>query len=244
MTGNSNNTRRDSAIKNKQPKFALIKQHICENIESGEWEQHTQVPSENELSLKFNVSRMTARRALQELTDQGILVRTQGTGTFVASYKSQPSSLNILTIHDEIINRGNRHTTKQLMLRSIAITEEISTELKLSKKDRVFYSEVLHYENNQAIQLEKRLVNARLAPDYLLQSFNELTPHEYLSAMAPLAKTKHTITATLADEDLCKYFDIKTNTPCLNIKQCITSTKGIISVVTFISPASRYCIKG
>ncbi|PCI62922.1 MAG: histidine utilization repressor, partial [Gammaproteobacteria bacterium] len=56
----------------KQAKFIIIKQYICQQIESGQWPQHAKVPSENELALQFNVSRMTARRALQELTEQGI----------------------------------------------------------------------------------------------------------------------------------------------------------------------------
>lgn len=244
MTGKSNNKNDDSTVKNKPAKFVLIKQYICKNIESGKWAQHAKVPSENELTVQFNVSRMTARRALQELTEQGLLVRSQGTGTFVAAYKSQPSLLEIRNIHDEIIDRGNRHKTKQFMLRSIAVTEEISTALKLNKNDHAFYSEVLHYENDKPVQLEKRLVNARLVPDYLLQSFNEITPQEYLSIEAPLTQVSHTIEATLANEDVCRYFDIQASSPCLNIKRQVTSTKGVVSVVTYISPADRYYLKG
>ena len=74
-----------------QPKFAQIKQHIISKIKSGEWAEHSRVASENELAEQFSVSRMTARRALSELTDAGILSRTQGLGTFVASFKSQPN---------------------------------------------------------------------------------------------------------------------------------------------------------
>ena len=48
----------------KTAKYNIIKQHICENIESGDWLEHSKVPSENELAEQFSVSRMTARRAL------------------------------------------------------------------------------------------------------------------------------------------------------------------------------------
>ena len=102
-------------------KFTVIKQHICDNIESGNWQQHSKVPSENELALEFSVSRMTARRALQELTEQGLLVRTQGAGTFVATFKSQSSLLKIRNIADEITDRGHRHTAKQLALKAINV---------------------------------------------------------------------------------------------------------------------------
>lgn len=229
--------------KNKTAKFAQIKQYICKNIQSGEWPQHAKVPSENELTTQFDVSRMTARRALQELTEQGILVRSQGAGTFVATYKSKPSLVELHNIHDEIIEHGGKHKTKQFVLRSIAITDEITSALKLHKNDRAYYSEVLHYENNQPVQLEKRLVNARLVPDYLFQSFNEITPHEYLASVSPLTQSKHTIKATLANSEVCEYFDVTSNTPCLSIEREVSSNKGIISVVTLISPADRYQIK-
>ena len=86
----------------KPAKYTVIKQHICQKIESGKWPQHYKVPSENELTKQFDVSRMTARRALQDLTEQGILVRAQGSGTFVATFKSQSSLLEIRNISDEI----------------------------------------------------------------------------------------------------------------------------------------------
>ena len=57
-------TNSDSNTKTAKPaKYSVIKQYICENIESGEWPQNAKVPSENELTQQFNVSRMTARRA-------------------------------------------------------------------------------------------------------------------------------------------------------------------------------------
>ena len=68
----------------KLPQFALIKQYIQDHIDSGAWPAGTRTPSENELCSMFSVSRMTARRALQELADQGLLLRAPGSGTFVA----------------------------------------------------------------------------------------------------------------------------------------------------------------
>ena len=68
----------------KLPKFALIKQYVQGQIESADWPVGTCIPSETELATTFNVSRMTARRALQELADQGLLSRVPGRGSFVA----------------------------------------------------------------------------------------------------------------------------------------------------------------
>ncbi|RHW77831.1 histidine utilization repressor [Colwellia sp. RSH04] len=224
----------------KPAKYTIIKQYICENIESGNWPQHSKVPSENELTLQFDVSRMTARRALQELTEQGILVRSQGAGTFVATFKSQSSLLEIRNISDEINERGHQHRAQQLMLKAVSVSEEVAILLNLKNKEHVYYSQVLHFENDQPIQLEQRYVNAALVPDYLLQTFTKTTPHEYLSSVAPLTEATHEVEAVLATEDICQLLDIDTSAPCLQVKRRTWSKQGIVSLAILTSPGSKY----
>ena len=230
----------NSKINAKPAKYIVIKQHICQKIESGQWPQHYKVPSENELTQQFSVSRMTARRALQELTEQGILIRAQGSGTFVATFKSQSSLLEIRNISDEINERGHKHHAKQLILKSIAVTEEIAILLNLKNNEHVFFSQVLHFENDQPIQLEQRYVNAELVPEYLCQDFTKTTPHEYLSAVAPLTEATHEIEAILAANDICQLLNISDSTPCLQVKRRTWSSKGVVSLAILTAPGNKY----
>ena len=221
-------------------KFTVIKQHICDNIESGQWQQHSKVPSENELASEFNVSRMTARRALQELTEQGLLVRTQGAGTFVATFKSQSSLLEIRNIADEIAQRGHLHRAQQLLLSEVNASKEVAILLNLKTDDKVFYSEVLHFENDEAIQLEQRYVNQKLVPNYLTQDFSQITPHEYLSSEAPLTEATHEVEAVLANKEICQLLNIQSTTPCLQVKRRTWSSQGVVSLATLTSPGDKY----
>lgn len=223
-----------------KPKFRIIKQHICDNIESGAWAQHSKVPSENELAEQFNVSRMTARRALQELTEQGVLVRSQGAGTFVATFKSQSSLLEIRNIADEITERGHQHSALQLELKTVDVNEEIAILLGLKNKVSVFYSEVLHFENGEPIQLEQRFVNSSLVPEYLQQNFAQVTPHEYLSTEAPLTEATHEVEAVLASKEICQLLLINTTQPCLQVKRRTWSSQGVVSLAIITSPGSKY----
>ncbi len=229
-----------STKNNKPAKYTVIKQYICENIESGNWPQHSKVPSENELTQQFDVSRMTARRALQELTEQGILVRSQGSGTFVATFKSQSSLLEIRNISDEISERGHKHHAKQLMLKSVAVTEEIAILLNLKNSEHAYFSQILHFEDNQPIQLEQRYVNAKLVPEYLLQTFTEITPHEYLSSVAPLTEATHEVEAVLTSAEICDLLKIETSAPCLQVKRRTWSKQGVVSVAILTSPGNKY----
>ena len=227
--------------KNEKPaKYVVIKQHICQKIESGKWPQHFKVPSENELTQQFDVSRMTARRALQELTEQGILVRAQGSGTFVNTFKSQSSILEIRNISDEIHERGHKHHAKQLMLKSIAVTDEITILLNLKNNEHVYLSQILHFENDEPIQLEQRYINAALVPEYLLQDFTSTTPHEYLSAVAPLTEATHEIEAILAEDEICQLLNISNREPCLQVKRRTWSSKGVVSLAILTAPGNKY----
>ncbi|WP_448567271.1 histidine utilization repressor [Thalassotalea ganghwensis] len=224
----------------KASKFTIIKQYIVDNIESGQWLENTKVPSENELAELFSVSRMTARRALQELTEQGILVRAQGAGTFVASLKSQSSLLEIRNIADEIKERGHLHHAIQIQLEKTAVDEKLAILLGIKPNQDVYYSELLHFENNEPIQLEQRYVNSKLVPDYLKQNFAQITPHEYLSQEAPLTEATHEVEAILASNEICQLLEIETKQPCLQVKRRTWSSQGIVSLAILTAPGNKY----
>ncbi len=77
---------------------------------------------------------MTARRALQELTEQGVLYRTQGVGRFVASPKSQSSLLEIRNIADEIQRRGHFHKAELVQLTSLPCPGVVATALRFKSQ--------------------------------------------------------------------------------------------------------------
>ncbi|MCW8995709.1 MAG: GntR family transcriptional regulator, partial [Psychromonas sp.] len=91
------------------PIYARIKQAICLKINNGEWQADQRVPSESEMVKALKVCRMTVNRALRELTDEGVLVRQQGVGTFVAKKKSHSALFEVHNIADEIAARGHQH---------------------------------------------------------------------------------------------------------------------------------------
>src|SRR6201994_4788209 len=90
-----------------QPLYLQVKRHILDNIDSGKWAAASRVPSENDLVKTFGVSRMTANRALRELSDEGVLVRIAGVGSFVAERQAHAHPLEVRGIADEIRSRGH-----------------------------------------------------------------------------------------------------------------------------------------
>ena len=223
-----------------EAKFLIITQFITRQIESRVWAENAKVPSENELASQFSVSRMTARRALQELPDEGVLTRTQGLGTFVASLKSKSSILEIRNIADEISSRGHQHHCVQIKLEAVKATAPVSIALEVEEGSIIYYSQLIHCENSVPLQLEDRFVNPRLVSDYLAQDFSQTTPHTYLSQMAPLTQAHHTIEAITPEPDQCKLLKLAGLEPCLQITRKTWSVKGVVSYARLTCPGSRY----
>lgn len=225
-------------------KFEQIKQFVRQQIESGQWPENSRVPSENQLAEQFSCSRMTARRALQELSDLGVLVRTQGLGTFVAQLKSQSSMMAIRNIADEIDERGHDYSVVVCELSEQPVDQESAIILGLKQGDIVYSSVLIHLENGLPVQLEHRLVNPALAPGYLECDFQRTTPHEFLSEAAPLTEAEHVIEAIAPEPQMLEWLQLADNEPCLQIKRRTFSRKGVVSYARLSHPGSRFRLGG
>lgn len=80
-------------MKEKAPKYLMVKQAIQQQIEDGTLKENDKLPAETEYAAFFDVSTITIRRALTELAEEGYIKRLKHKGTFVSSpVESVPSS--------------------------------------------------------------------------------------------------------------------------------------------------------
>ena len=76
-----------------QKKYLEIKDYLMERIRSGEYKPEQAIPAERELAAQLGVSRMTVRKAIEELMYEGLLIRRKGSGTFLTTAKSSKPDL-------------------------------------------------------------------------------------------------------------------------------------------------------
>lgn len=229
------------------PFYERVKSMIKTNVHSGVWPVNFRVPSESELVSQFGYSRMTINRALRELTAEGLLVRMQGVGTFVAEVRGQSALLEINNIADEIASRGHRHHARVLELTQLQADGQQAQAFNLPKGSRLFHSLICHYENGVPMMLEDRLVNALIVPDYLQQDFTRITPNAYLSSIAPIVEGEHIIEAVNIDRTECAYLEIDEHTPCLQVNRRTWTgrqDKKIVTSVRLVYPGPRYRLEG
>ncbi|MCE2680460.1 MAG: GntR family transcriptional regulator [Burkholderiales bacterium] len=80
------------------PLYQQIKALIMQSLGQGEWKPGELIPSEVELSLRFGVSQGTVRKAIDELSNENLLVRRQGKGTFVATHNEARAHFRFLRL--------------------------------------------------------------------------------------------------------------------------------------------------
>jgi len=193
---------------------------------------------------QLGCSRMTVNRALRELTAEGLLVRVQGVGSFVAEGQGRTSLFQIHNIADEIAARNHQHRAEVLVLESIRADSIQSLQMQVQEGHPLFHSIIVHYENDIPVQVEDRLVNAYLVSDYLNQDFTRITPNAYLMANAPITEGEHIVKAILASAQESKWLKINKTEPCLFIQRRTWSNKNLISSARLIYPGNRYHLEG
>ncbi len=76
-----------------KPLYLQVRRLLVESLEAGEWRPGEAIPSEGELAARFGVSQGTARKAIDALAAENLVVRRQGKGTFVATHTEEKTSL-------------------------------------------------------------------------------------------------------------------------------------------------------
>jgi GntR family histidine utilization transcriptional repressor len=227
-----------------QPLYLQVKQHFLDNIGSGKWGTSARVPSENDIVKSFGVSRMTANRALRELSDEGVLVRVAGVGSFVADQHAHTHPLEIRGIADEIRTRGHVHRAEIVSLERVRAVADLARDFGIAPRSELYCSVIVHFENDRPVQLEDRYVLPKVAPGYLKMDFSTTTPYDYLIKVAPLQEAEHVLRAVMPDERTRKLLGMKRDEPCLLMIRRTWTAGAIASVARLYYPGSRYEMSG
>lgn len=226
------------------PRYQQVKDYIIDRINSGAWRPGMKIDSEAELVAVTGVSRMTANRALRELTAEGRLTRIQGSGTFVAEQKPQSALFEIHSIAKEIRERGGKYSCEVHSLQEEKARPQLAKAMLLAPYTTVYHSVIVHKDNGVPIQLSSRFINPTIAPDYLKQDFTRLTPNEYLLSLAPITSVEHVIEALIAEPWIRNLLEINSAEPCLALHRKTWVGEVIATCSTFYYPGSRYTLGG
>ena len=124
----------------RTPMHRQIAQQLREAVASGHFGPGDKTPTEPELSAYFGVSRITARKAVEILAREGVLVRQQGKGTFVQGPVVRHDLLELRGIYDELVKQGLKPEIQLLDYGHIVPKVKIADKLETGER------KVLHWQ--------------------------------------------------------------------------------------------------
>ena len=177
------------------------------------------IPSEEDLSKKFGVSRGTVRSAVSELVRQGQLYKLQGKGTFKCGTTLYNSGQTLTSLTDQLLSQGFRPGIKEKSLKYSLADQEISDLLKIKLNDPVWRISRLRSANDLLLSFNIAYISKSVIPDLKDSDFTmSLVDMITNKFMIRLIKAENYCYATCADEFLSSRLNVKIGTPILKIQ--------------------------
>jgi GntR family transcriptional regulator len=153
------------------PLYYQIQQHLLGHIRSGGFKPGTPLPSEEVISKRLRVSRMTARQALKSLCSLGVAYSQRGKGTFVSAVKLEKNIRQVLSFSEEMEACGSRPHSELIALEAVLPGEDVADALCLQPADKVIRLRRVRIADSLPMGVECSCVPLRLFPD-LLEKFD------------------------------------------------------------------------
>lgn len=199
------------------PKYYIIKNKIIEMINSEEFSDDGIIPSERELMSRFNVSRITVKRAIDELVNEGYLYRIQGKGTFIKSDEGNHDLVSLMSCTEDILRMGMT-PSKKLIYHSVQEADLVRIKrLQLIKGDMVLVLKRVYYADNEPLNYTTTYLPCKLFPgiedyDFGKESIYEVIENKY---GVKITKTQRTLEAVLAMDDVADYLELEQKEPVI-----------------------------
>jgi GntR family transcriptional regulator len=138
---------------NPSPLYLQLQQLIRDAIGGGVIHQGDAIPAERDLALEYDVSRITVRKAIGGLVEEGLLTRRRGAGTFVAS-RVEKSFSKLSSFSEDMAARGKTASSSWISRAAGIVSPEESMALGLSPGARVFRFQRIRYADEQPMAFE------------------------------------------------------------------------------------------
>ncbi len=217
------------------PLYQRVKDHVAGLIGRGQLGPGDRVPSEHELVSLFQVSRMTANRALRELTAEGWLFRIPGLGSFVAPQRASATVLEIPDPVADAIAGGSRHQLETLLAGPARAPAAVAAVFGLTAGTALFRGRWRHRIDGQALMVEDRWILPALAPEAPNASPSILVPHEQVD---------HSLRATLPPPEIADALSLGPNSACLLMTRTARLGGRICTFSEFWLPGDRVTLAG
>jgi DNA-binding GntR family transcriptional regulator len=205
----------------KLPLYQQLYEILRVRIADLEWQPGQMIPSEPELMATYGVSRITLRQVLDMLVRDGLIVREQGRGSFVARPTLEKGMVRIFSFTEDMRQRGLAPRTIVLAAELIPATAEVAASLGVELGEEMVRLERLRLAEDEPLAIEESHLVHRFCPgllqfDFAVESLREVMARAY---GVRWSRAHQTIRAILASEAEAALLGVQPNAALLYIER-------------------------
>lgn len=200
MRGNNRKTgfiREDETeIGFRVPVYIRIQHELRRGISAGVYRPGDRIPSETELSQRFDTTRATVARALQELVFDGTIVRKAGAGSFVAPNATNIplESKTLKSFEEQVAETGETVSYQLVSFSHVTVTDNIAARLNISIGEKIYRLERLRSIGGVPLSLETRFIPQALGEKISNADLASISIHEILEERLGIALARIEVT--------------------------------------------------
>ena len=207
-------------INESSPKYLQIVSYFAKKITNGELEDNEKLPTEEEICKLFNVSRTTARQALNGLANEGYIYKSQGKGSFVNLSKMKMQLNSLQGFSEEMRNKGMVPSSKLVSVKMCNPDAYIAEKLGIDSTIKIYSICRIRFANDIALSLENAYLPFFICPDVqkydLTGSLYKILYDNY--NISPV-RANQCIAASFIDKKTAKLLNVSAGTQALVIER-------------------------
>ncbi|MGF9769660.1 GntR family transcriptional regulator [Bacillus paramobilis] len=212
------------------PLYHQLMERLKDSIEKGHWSLGDKIPSENQLMDQFGVSRNTAKKAIEELVQEGILYRIQGKGTFVAKPKLQQSLMGFYSFSKVLKEKGLNPKDIILKIEEVKPNAEIKEALQLSEDVNVIEMKRLRCAEDEPFILESSFIPKHVVTDIeQLKKVGEISLYDLFAQQfnTVVTRANEAFEPVLIRAAESEYLQTEAGRPALLLERTAYDTNGV-----------------
>ena len=209
------------------PLYFQLSKIIEQTILSGQLSPGDRLENEVSICARLSLSRPTVRRAIEELVNQGLLVRRRGLGTQVV-HGQVTRGIELTSLYDDLLRSGKKPTTKILELRKQKASPAVAASLGVSINEEVIFLNRVRGAGKTPVAVMQNWIHPRY--ENLLSSQTELAGtglYQWLRSQgAAIQVAKQKIAARRASLEEASLLEIDKNSPVLTMDRTVFDNTG------------------
>lgn len=211
------------------PLYARVESVISSEISKGTLAVGEQLPSEDSLIERFNVSRITVRRAIQNLVGRGMVEIRRGKGTFVSAPKIVQELAELSGFVEDMHAIGRKPTARVLSKEITTANATVARHLGLTRGQRVMRIHRVRLADGIPLSFDETFLPLEIgrkiiANDLRVEPIFKLLERKY---NIPLIEADYRLEAELATAEVASALRVREGSPLLIVERTSYSTKNV-----------------